>query len=50
MRFWKNKQPSLWLWGVLVGVFCFFMGFLQGQFWVIWQKASMICLECIGIG
>ena len=50
MHFWKNKQHPLWLYGILAGVFCFFAGFVQGQFSVIWQKAVMICLECIGIG
>ena len=26
------------------------LGAMQGQFSVIWQKAVMICLECIGLG
>ncbi|MCI9006725.1 MAG: hypothetical protein HFI13_01275 [Lachnospiraceae bacterium] len=51
MDFWKNNRFSLtWLWGVLAGVGCFLVGLAQGQFHIIWQKAVMICLECIGIG
>lgn len=50
MHFWKNRQQLWWLYGLLAGAFCFLMGLIQGQFPVIWQKAVMICLECIGIG
>ena len=34
---------------ILMAVFLV-IGIVQGQFAVIWQKAVMICLECIGIG
>ena len=50
MHFWKSKFAHPWLYGVLAGIFCFMMGLARGQFTVIWQKAVMICLECIGIG
>ena len=36
--------------GVLTGVAFLGIGAAQGQFSVIWNKAVMICLECIGIG
>lgn len=50
MRFWKNDTPPLWLFGVLAGILCMVIGLAQGDFTAIWQKAVMICLECIGIG
>lgn len=51
MRFWKNNRSScMWLCGMLTGIFFFLVGLAQGQFHVIWRKAAMICLECIGIG
>lgn len=50
MHFWKNDPPRLWIFGVLAGILCLIIGLAQGQFSVIWQKAVMICLECIGIG
>lgn len=50
MRFWKNDAPPLWLFGVLAGILCMVIGLAQGDFTTIWQKAVMICLECIGIG
>ncbi len=50
MRFWKNNSAPLWMYGVLAGIFCLGIGLAQGDFTVFWQKAVMICLECIGIG
>lgn len=50
MRFWKNSRPRAWIWGALAGVLFLCAGALQGQFAVIWKKAVMICMECIGIG
>lgn len=50
MRFWKGDRKYAWLWGVLVGGLCIAIGAACGQFTVIWKKAVMICLECIGIG
>lgn len=50
MGFWKNSRQYLWLWGTLAGIVFLAVGARQGQFAVIWQKAVMICMECIGIG
>lgn len=50
MHFWKNNSSYFWVYGLLMGIFCFIAGLSEGQFTVIWQKAIMICLECIGIG
>ncbi|MDE7047692.1 MAG: hypothetical protein K2P25_06895 [Lachnospiraceae bacterium] len=49
MDFYRNHK-SLWLWGVLIGIFFLGTGYLCGDFGVIWRKAVMICMECIGIG
>ena len=54
MGFWKNSKREsgkyTWMWGVLAGVIFIGIGAVEGQFAVIWKKAVMICLECIGIG
>jgi len=50
MRSWNNPASRLWLYGTLTGILFLLIGLLQGQFAVIWQKAVLICLECIGIG
>ena len=50
MSFWKNRKTCAWALGVSVGVIFLGIGTIQGQLAVIWQKAVMICLECIGIG
>lgn len=50
MGFWKNRNVRAWVWGVLAGGILLGIGAVQGQLSVIWQKAAMICLECIGIG
>lgn len=39
-----------WLCGVLAGIVLLGIGVYQGQLAVIWRKAVMVCLECIGIG
>ena len=49
MNIWKNSKKHAWIGGVLAGVCCFGLGLAEGQFAVIWKKAVMICLECIGI-
>lgn len=46
----KNAGKYGWLPGVLLGILFLGIGAAQGQFAVIWRKAVMICLECIGIG
>ena len=50
MRFWENSRKHVWLWGMLVGIVFLGIGAMQGQFALIWRKAVMICMECIGIG
>lgn len=50
MSFWKDCKPRAWIAGVLTGAVFLGVGALQGQLSVIWKKAVMICLECIGIG
>lgn len=50
MDSWKNRKPYAWVLGVIAGGLLLGAGALQGQFAVIWKKAVMICLECIGIG
>ena len=50
MDFWKNCKPRAWIFGILIGTIFLTIGAAQGQFEVIWRKAVMICLECIGIG
>jgi len=50
MGFWKGCKRHAWAFGPLAGVLFLGLGAAQGQFAVIWKKAVMICLECIGIG
>lgn len=50
MSFWKNRGQYGWLLGVCAGILFLAVGAFQGQFAVIWRKAVMICMECIGIG
>ncbi|MDY4692237.1 MAG: CD1871A family CXXC motif-containing protein [Blautia sp.] len=50
MHFWKNSRCYGWLLGVIAGILFLVIGGSQGQFEIIWKKAIMICLECIGIG
>ena len=47
-----GKRPGGygWLLGLLAGAAFFGIGAAQGELQVIWQKAVMICMECIGIG
>ncbi len=50
MRFWKNSKKHTWLYGVLAGIAFLGIGIWENQFSIIWRKAVMICMECIGIG
>ena len=50
MSFWRRNKRRAWILGVLAGALFLCASAFQGQFAVIWQKAVMICLECIGIG
>lgn len=50
MSFWLRNKRRAWILGVLAGVLFLSAGAFQGQLAVIWRKAVMVCLECIGIG
>lgn len=50
MDFWKDCRRCAWVIGALIGMFLLGLGASEGQFNVIWKKAVIICLECIGIG
>lgn len=50
MSFWQRNKRRAWILGVLAGVLFLGIGAFQGQLGVIWRKAVMVCLECIGIG
>lgn len=63
MVFWENKENKknrepdgkimglpLWIWGMLTGILFLGIGAGKGQFAILWRKAVMICMECIGIG
>lgn len=50
MNFWKCCRSHGWILGTALGVLFLCIGASLGQFQTIWQKAVMICLECIGIG
>ena len=50
MRFWEKNKSLWWLGGVLAGIVFLGIGIVSGEFIVIWTKAVMICMECIGIG
>ena len=50
MRFWKNSGKKAWVCGTLAGFLFLGIGVVRNDFAVIWQKAVMICMECIGIG
>ncbi len=50
MNFWKDSKPYAWLYGVIAGAVFLGIGAAAGQFTIIWKKAALICLECIGIG
>lgn len=55
MTFWQKissiiKKIPLWTVGLMIGVAFLVLGGYWEQFADIYQKAVMICLECIGIG
>ena len=50
MDFWRSVKRHAWVFGLLAGVLLLGLGAALGQPDVIWKKAVMICLECIGIG
>lgn len=50
MSFWKKSSRYAWVWGTAAGILFLMIGASEGQLDMIWKKAVMICLECIGIG
>ncbi|MBO5373277.1 MAG: hypothetical protein J6A75_11265 [Lachnospiraceae bacterium] len=55
MSYWqifrkKKIEFPWWLVGTGIGAAFLMVGFFYGQLEEIYQKAIMICLECIGIG
>lgn len=50
MGFWRDCKGQGWIKGLFVGLLFIAIGFARGEFRLIWQKAVMICMECIGIG
>lgn len=50
MDFWRGCKQHAWALGALAGGLFLSLGAAWGQLDVIWKKAVMICLECIGIG
>lgn len=44
------KKIPLWLIGIFLGISFLAVGLFEGQLKDMYQKAVMICLECIGIG
>lgn len=50
MGFWKSCRRRGWLLGLLAGTVFLGIGAGQGQLREIWEKAVMICMECIGLG
>lgn len=50
MNFWRGCKRRAWALGALVGAAFLGIGAALGQLDVIWRKAVLICLECVGIG
>ncbi len=50
MRFLRRYKSWAWIVCLVIACACFGIGAFRGEFHTIWQKASVICLECIGIG
>lgn len=50
MRCLRLIKKNLWLIALLIGLAFLGLGCALGQAEAIWQKAVMICMECIGIG
>ena len=46
----KTKGITKWAVGLGIGVLLLTIGLCKNQFADIYNKAVMICLECIGIG
>lgn len=50
MGIWRSCKKWGWLLGVGIGLLFLAAGAHLGQPSVVWQKAVMICMECIGLG
>ena len=50
MNIWEKNKKYGWLYGTVLGILFLGVGALQGHLADMWQKAVMICMECIGIG
>lgn len=50
MGFWRGCRRHAWALGAAAGGIFLGIGAAQGQLGIIWKKAVMVCLECIGIG
>lgn len=46
----QNRRGILWLGLALLAALMIAGGVLSGEAAVVYRKASMICMECIGIG
>ena len=46
----NSRSVPVWAVGFTAGVLFLAMGAVRGEYGVIFRKAVMICLECIGIG
>ena len=45
-----NVRKYLWIALIAVGITFMIVGILHGELTAIMRKATVICLECIGIG
>lgn len=50
MSFWGKNRRYVWIIGMAAGILFLGIGAVCGQMDVIYKKAVMICMECIGIG
>ncbi|MBQ4536939.1 MAG: hypothetical protein II994_04910 [Lachnospiraceae bacterium] len=55
MKYWRkwnraSIEKMMWIPGILLGVIFLLVGIWQEQLQDMYQKAVVICLECIGIG
>ena len=50
MGFLKICKQKAWHLGTALGIAFLGLGAAWGQLEIVWKKAVMICLECIGIG
>ena len=46
----SKKSKKLWLLLLPLGIILIVLGIMQNDYLDVLKKATMICLECIGIG